>query len=153
MKTLTVCPGWAELLFLSENPKDVENRSWPTSHRGPLLIHAGKSKKAIALARAYCLSEHLRFLNPSVFGAIVGIVEVVGCDRISKSRWAMSSHYHWQIANPRLFAEPIACKGSLSLWEPSIEIMERVEEFIDFLCSKNKCKPSTIVNRIEFKYL
>ena len=26
-------------------------------------------------------------------------------------------------------------------------------EFIDFLCSKNKCKPSTIVNRIEFKYL
>ena len=26
-------------------------------------------------------------------------------------------------------------------------------EFIDFLCSKNKCKPSTIVNCIEFKYL
>ena len=26
-------------------------------------------------------------------------------------------------------------------------------EFIEFICSKNKCKPDTIVNRIEFKYL
>ena len=128
MKTLTVCPGWAELFFLPKDPKDVENRSWPTSHRGHLLIHAGKSKKAIALARAYCLSEHLPFITPPVFGAIIGIVEVVGCDRISKSRWAMSNHYHWQIANPRLFAEPIDCNGSLSLWTPSIEIMEKVEE-------------------------
>ena len=67
-------------------------------------------------------------IEPSVFGAIVGVVDVVGCDRLSKSRWAMSNHYHWQIANPRLFAEPIACKGSLSLWEPSIETMEKVEE-------------------------
>jgi len=128
MKTLTVCPGWAELFFLPKDPKDIENRSWPTSHRGPLLIHAGKSKKAIALARAYCLSEHLPFVKPSAFSAIIGIVDVVGIDRISDSRWAMFEHYHWQIANPRLFAEPIACKGSLSLWEPSIEVMEKVEE-------------------------
>jgi len=26
-------------------------------------------------------------------------------------------------------------------------------EFIAFICDKNRCKPSTIVNRIEFKYL
>ena len=26
-------------------------------------------------------------------------------------------------------------------------------EFIEFICVKNKCKPDTIVNRIEFKYL
>ena len=31
------------------------------------------------------------------------------------------------------------------LWTPT--------EFIAFICSKNKCRPDTIVNRIEFKYL
>ena len=31
------------------------------------------------------------------------------------------------------------------LWTPA--------EFIEFICSKNKCNPDTIVNRIEFKYL
>ena len=129
MKTLTVCPGWAELFFLPQDAKDVENRSWPTSHRGTLLIHAGKSKKAISLAREYCFMIGVPMIEPSVFGAIIGVVEVVGCDfRESKSRWAMFGQYHWHLANPRLFAEPIDCKGSLSLWEPSIETMEKVEE-------------------------
>ena len=127
MKTLTVCVGWAELFFLPQDAKDIENRSWPTSHRGHLLIHAGKAKKEIALARSYCFAEHLPFIEPSVFGAIIGVVDVVGCDRLSRSRWAISNQYHWHLANPRLFAEPIACNGSLSLWVPSIEIMEKVE--------------------------
>jgi len=129
MKTLTVCPGWAELFFLPKDPKDIENRSWSTSHRGPLLIHAGKSKKEILSARNHCFIIGVPFIEPSIFGAIVGVVEVVGCEFWeSKSRWAMPNHYHWQLANPRLFAEPIACKGSLSLWEPSIEVMEKIEE-------------------------
>ena len=128
MKALTVCAGWAELFFLPDNAKDVENRSWQTSHRGSLLIHEGKSRKEIENARDYCDYIGVSFVEPSVFGAIIGMVDVVGCDRLSTSRWAMPSHYHWKIANPRLFAEPISCKGSLLLWTPSIEIMEKVEE-------------------------
>ena len=39
MKVLSVCQPWAWLLV--NGYKDVENRSWRTSHRGPLLIHSG----------------------------------------------------------------------------------------------------------------
>jgi hypothetical protein len=39
MKTLTVRQPWASLIVTGA--KDVENRSWPTSYRGTLLIHAG----------------------------------------------------------------------------------------------------------------
>ena len=40
MKALTIKQPWASLIIYGD--KDVENRSWPTSYRGPLLIHAGK---------------------------------------------------------------------------------------------------------------
>lgn len=136
MKALTVQQGWASLMFQASQPKDVENRTWPTKHRGDLLIHAGNSKKSIALTQAFCLQRHLYMsaYNNSdslPLGAIVGIVEIVGCDRSSSSRWAMRDHWHWAIANPRKFREPIACKGSLSLWTPSAEILERVEFAIE----------------------
>src|SRR3546814_4442712 len=42
MKALTICQPYAELILLGL--KRVENRSKPTRHRGPLLIHAGKSR-------------------------------------------------------------------------------------------------------------
>ena len=130
MKALTVCAGWAELIFHAQHPKDIENRSWATSHRGPLLIHAGKSKKEIEYARDYCDYIGVSFAEPSIFGAIIGTVDVVGCDRISESRWAVPDHFHWRLKNPRLFPDPIACNGSLSLWTPSIEVRDKVEEHL-----------------------
>ena len=41
MKILSVRQPWAWLLF---NGKDIENRTWRTSYRGPLLIHASLGK-------------------------------------------------------------------------------------------------------------
>ena len=43
MKALTVLQPWAWALI--HGPKRIENRSWATYYRGPLVIHAGKSKK------------------------------------------------------------------------------------------------------------
>lgn len=42
MKYLTVRQPWAWLLV--NGHKDIENRSWPTKYRGPLLIHAAQQK-------------------------------------------------------------------------------------------------------------
>ena len=41
MKAITISQPWAHLIVRGE--KRVENRTWPTEHRGPLAIHAGKS--------------------------------------------------------------------------------------------------------------
>ena len=38
---LTVRQPWAWAII--QVGKDVENRSWPTKHRGPLLIHVGSA--------------------------------------------------------------------------------------------------------------
>lgn len=126
MKSLTVCQGWASLIFHPDRPKNVENRVWKTSHRGDLLIHAGKSKKQIAESREFCDRIGIKFPSEMPFGAILGIVELVQCDRNSQSIWAQENEYHWQFANPRLFAEPIVCNGALSLWNPSDEVLKKV---------------------------
>lgn len=42
MKALTICQPYAELIARGDKP--IENRTWPTHYRGPLLIHAGKSR-------------------------------------------------------------------------------------------------------------
>ena len=42
MKALTICQPYAEMIANHEKP--IENRTWPTSYRGPLAIHAGKSR-------------------------------------------------------------------------------------------------------------
>lgn len=47
MKALTICQPYAALICLPSTDwrhKRVENRKWFTSYRGPLLIHAGKSR-------------------------------------------------------------------------------------------------------------
>ncbi|HHY88739.1 MAG TPA: ASCH domain-containing protein, partial [Chloroflexi bacterium] len=40
MKALSVRQPWAWLI--AQGYKTVENRTWATNYRGPLLIHAGK---------------------------------------------------------------------------------------------------------------
>lgn len=126
-KALTVHQGWASSIFHPDFPKNIENRTWPTSYRGDLLIHAGKGKKSIAQSKKFCDRIGVSFPTELVFGAILGIVELVGCDRDSKSPWAMPDHYHWGFANHRSFVEPIACNGALSLWTPSDEVLQKIE--------------------------
>lgn len=102
IKVLTVRQPWAWAMFLSQNPKDVENRSWSTTYRGPLLIHAGKAYER--WAEAY-LEQHFG-VQPQPkdalqFGGIVGMVELVSCVRNSGSLWAMSDCWHWILRTPR----------------------------------------------------
>jgi len=79
MKALTVCQPYAEEII--RGAKRTENRSWYTAYRGPLLIHAGKSR-----AWTDDSDDELerRFGRRLEFGAIVGIVRMVDCLRASE---------------------------------------------------------------------
>lgn len=126
LKALTVCQGWASLIFNPACPKDIENRTWATPYRGELLIHAGKSKKQIREASEFC--DRIGIKIPDlVFGAIIGAVDLVECEHASHSVWAQPDQFHWKLENPRLFETPIPCNGALSLWKPSGEVMEQVK--------------------------
>ena len=52
LKALTIHQPWASLIALGH--KRIETRSWPTSHRGPIAIHAGRR----SLAEGYDIVEH-----------------------------------------------------------------------------------------------
>lgn len=78
MKALTVCQPYAHLIMIGE--KVIENRTWPTKHRGLMYIHAGKS-------RAWFDNDQDlidRFGRLPPFGAVVAIADLYACVHLSK---------------------------------------------------------------------
>jgi len=123
MRVLTIKQPWARLIVIGE--KLVENRGWATSYRGPLVIHAGKSWDQ---AGAFYLREHMGVHVPSkadhVFGALVGMVEQVGCVSKHPSPFAFGPNIH-VYEDPREFPKPIPAKGSLGFWHVPDELVRR----------------------------
>lgn len=76
MRALTICQPYAELILRGD--KRVENRTWETKYRGPLAIHAGKSRQWFDGDDD--LIGMLGEMPP--FGAIVGRCNVIDCVHI-----------------------------------------------------------------------
>lgn len=126
MKCLSVHVPWSWAILNAG--KDIENRIWPTKHRGPLLIHAAKSRKSYD---AWMPESWYRFYQCEfppweslTKGAIVGVVDVVDCfhwlfNDPGKSRqyekWGCGP-YCWVLKNPRAFETPIPYKGNQNLF-------------------------------------
>ena len=119
MKALTICQPYASMSFWGG--KRVENRTWETLYRGPLLIHAGKS-------RAWLVGdEHAQRL---VFGAILGRAALIDVLHIREiDRGAYDSRYPWLREHPHThgpfcwvfgritaFAAPIPWRGAQGLF-------------------------------------
>jgi hypothetical protein len=122
-KCLTVCQPYAWLIVAGH--KRFENRTWRTGHRGPLLIHAGKSRawmnEGLALMRRLGITPPASF----TFGAIVGAAELVGCPTLAKLAAVLGPDnidpfafgpYCWELTHARALLEPIACAGQQTLF-------------------------------------
>jgi hypothetical protein len=133
MNTLTICQPWCWAIL--HGPKKIENRTWPTNHRGPLLLHSGKSRKFLESEDPAVWPERYGVPLPEekdlVFGAILGVVDVVDCLHFEDLPPDWKAHpfaqgpYCWLLANPRPFAEPIPWKGQLSLYQVPDEAVRR----------------------------
>jgi activating signal cointegrator 1 len=136
VKALTICQPYAELIC--RKLKRVENRNWSTSYRGPLLIHAGKSRKW--MTTKYGISE-----DEMAFGAIVGICDLVDClsvnvgphglfnDPAAYSRWPwLRGHEHISgpnclvIDNVRRIKEPVPYRGAQGFFEVPDHILKGI---------------------------
>ncbi len=120
-RVLTVRQPWAWAII--HGGKDVENRSWPTKHRGPLLIHAGNAFEL----DGYDTVKQLATRQPPppsalMHGAIIGVVDLVDCRQDSDSEWADADQWHWCLRNPRPMEPPFPSPGKLSLWRPPAEM-------------------------------
>ena len=137
MKALSVTRPWPTFMFRRDEPvKTIENRTWFTPYRGPLLIHAARSWQGSALDfvwQKFGLTGLSWDQHDYPLG-IVGLVDVVDvcAAEIRPGRvcecggWAAFGQYHWRIANPRPLVEPVPCKGSLGLWVPPADVMDAV---------------------------
>ncbi len=116
-RVLTVRQPWAWAIV--QGAKDVENRSWRTSYRGALLIHAGQT----VVRHAYAVVERLTEQSPPApaditRGAIIGVVELVDCVTDADSPWADEGQWHWLLRDARPIQPAFPCPGRLNLWPP-----------------------------------
>jgi hypothetical protein len=138
IKALTICQPHAFFVALPESDprhKRVENRTWRTTYRGDLAIHAGMS-------RAW-LGDTEWAYHPAdlVFGAIIAIARLVECIRLQdlddlssglrprRSRLVpplpLGPHpsaphtcgpYCWVLSDILVLEQPIPAMGRQGLW-------------------------------------
>jgi hypothetical protein len=113
MKALTIKQPWAWAIIFGG--KDIENRTWRTRYRGPLLIHAGAAYRPEA-----SLPKGVRApaRDKLEFSALIGVVELTDVVEKSRSPW-FQGKYGFVLAKPRPLKPPVRCSGRLGLWTPS----------------------------------
>jgi hypothetical protein len=124
MKALSIrAPWW---WFILHGGKDIENRDWPTSFRGRVLIHASKwwSRSGAVATIAPHSRNHgeITWVKMRALGGhIVGSVEIVDCVSQSDSPW-FQGKYGFVLRNPAVFDVPWAFKGALGFFNVPDEI-------------------------------
>lgn len=129
MKAITIGQPHAWAVIFGDKP--YENRSWFLHYRGPLLIHAGKSREWLDDLAEYRDTPPIRDL---AFGAIIGIVDAVDCLRPWDTPATKNGLLHPTATGPWCHAysgpvpldEPVPCKGQLGLWEVPQDVLEKV---------------------------
>jgi len=117
MKALTIHQPWASLIACET--KRFETRSWKTSYRGPIAIHAGNKpillspwlQKQISIGSKFSVVKALNLcgidsLNSLPLGCIVATAELIEC---------------WQVKNLHRFLgdsdlQIVAANGSYKSW-------------------------------------
>lgn len=134
MKALSIRQPWASLIV--DCGKDIENRTWSTNYRGPVLIHAGKAHDQDDYESAYNFTRghpvtlpiewmmsdegsdrnHIDWMDDELpRGGIIGIAEITDCVSQSDSPWFMGP-YGFVLRNARPL-DFFACPGKLSFFE------------------------------------
>src|SRR5579864_5186030 len=111
MKAITLTQPWATLV--AEGVKRIETRSWSTSYRGPIAIHAAKGWTAsdraftLELVRRGLLRDHTDFLAYPPRGSVVAVANLVDVFRTEHCDDAAPSWWYRPAAIPtRLFIPP-----------------------------------------------
>lgn len=117
MKALSIRQPWAWLI--ANGHKDIENRSWPTRFRGPVLIHAAKGMTRAEYHDAGLLCFRLGIPLPKSDdlerGGIVGQATITDCCSDSLSPWFFGK-FGFELTNTKpLPFQP--CKGRLGFFD------------------------------------
>ncbi len=130
MRALSIHQPWAWAIL--QAGKTVENRTWSTKYRGPLLVHASKSRASYDREKTLdwktLYGVDLPPWEELVTGAVVGVVDVVDCVSPTSSRAIRLNPWTegpvcWVLANPRPLAQPVSFRGAQLLFEVADELI------------------------------
>jgi len=136
VKALTVAQPYASLI--AANRKSVETRSWQTSYRGPLAIHAAKTAPASLTREVAKASEDLILVR----GAIVCVAQLVAITIAGQPDLAgelyepepregilgdfTPGRYLWHLSEVEPVVPAIVCPGQRNLWDVSASDLDRL---------------------------
>ena len=134
VKCISIRQPFAHLIL--HGGKDVENRTWRTYYRGPLLIHAGLEWWRGQYPPMPWNGDFAWQFGDQVVacpqdaprGGILGLVYLRGCVQGYDSEWAEHDPeiWHWLLGNPVVFAKPIAYKGRQGLFDVPLSALPLV---------------------------
>ena len=117
MKAISILQPWAWLIVNGFKP--VENRTWATRLRGPVLIHAGKRwGREQRINLAFVRATFPEIVLPHEFdrGGIVGSATVVDCVSAMDSPWFFCP-FGFVMRDPLPLPRMIPYKGALGFFE------------------------------------
>lgn len=117
---LSIRQPWAHRIIY--RGKDIENRSWETSYRGWIMVHAGIALDRAAIGDDFTDRRDRDIEYPR--GGIVGLVRIDGVVRADPSRWFFGPV--GLILRHPISVPLIECKGRLGFFKPDPMIGEAV---------------------------
>lgn len=115
-KCLSIRQPWVQLILAGF--KDVENRSWSTAHRGPLLIHASRRVEwdLVAVFREEAARVDEFWPEDLPTGGIIGIATLVECAPTYASQWWEPGYIAW-VLKDAMHIPLLPFKGRLGLFD------------------------------------
>ena len=118
MKAISLRPPWPYAIF--HLGKNVENRTWRTAYRGPLLIHASKNWHQDGFDFLVSMTgKAIPGKEYHIYGALVGKVDLVDCVDRSGSRWFYGP-WGWVLKGAKEFKCPVPYPGQLGLFDVEV---------------------------------
>jgi activating signal cointegrator 1 len=150
VRALTLTQPWATLL--ATGYKCFETRSWSTSYRGSLAIHAAKGFPE--WARELCRDEPFRDCldllgyegwDELPVGRFVGVVQLVDVRSTASVRRELEvegddielafgdfgpRRFAWRVTRPVRVEPPIPYRGTQGLWVPGADVLAQLQGLV-----------------------
>jgi hypothetical protein len=149
---LSVKQPYADLLV--SGVKDVENRTWDTNYRGPLLIQATATPDRAGF-RSMKHGDKAKYLEDDLYQytrqKFVGIVNVKDCVKnYRNSDWIEAGMWHWVVTDAVMFENPMHVKGKLGIWSFDDKTYTVRNEIWSLIGMKHKIKGRGMTSRYAY---
>ena len=130
MRAISLWEPWATAIAVGA--KKIETRGWPTSYRGPLAIHAAKTRAHVeflfTIHAEPLRKEGITLVEHLAFGCVVATCRLEMCVRTEHARRNLSDielglgnyedgRFAWMLKDVVRLPKPIPARGARMFWD------------------------------------